>query len=173
MFFELIAAMVAGLTAAGVVLVLNRISRGMLPRWAMPAAAGAAMIGFSIFMEYSWFDRTTAEFPESVEVAFTHEARAAWRPWTYLWPLVDRFSAIDRASIRTHEAAPEQRMANLLLFARWAGPKVVPVVYDCAAAQMAPLLDTVEYDERGAVASADWAPVPPDDPSFSIVCKEA
>jgi hypothetical protein len=173
MFFELIAAMVAGLMAAGIVLVLNRITRGGLPKWAMPVAAGTAMIFFSIYMEYTWFDRTTSDFPEGVEIAFTHEARAAWRPWTYVWPLVDRFSAVDRASIRTHDAAPEQRMANLLLFARWAGPKVVPVIYDCAGPRMAPLLDTVEYDAQGAVSRADWAPVPADDPSFSIVCKEA
>ncbi|SNS58500.1 hypothetical protein [Tropicimonas sediminicola] len=173
MFFELIAAIVAGLAAAGGVLLLNRISGGRLPRWSMPAAAGAAIIGFTIFMEYNWFDRTTSDFPEGVEVTFTHEARAPWRPWTYLWPLVDRFSAVDLASIRTNDAVPEQRMVNLLLFARWSGPKVVPVIYDCAERRMAPLLDTVDYDESGAVAEADWGPVPDDDPTFSIVCKEA
>ena len=40
MFWELIATLMAGFAAAGVVLLLNKILRGRLPKWAMPIAAG-------------------------------------------------------------------------------------------------------------------------------------
>ncbi|WP_068113618.1 hypothetical protein [Tropicimonas marinistellae] len=173
MFFELIAAITAGALGAGVVMILNSVTGGRLPRWAMPIAAGSAIIAFAIFMEYTWFSRTTDRFPEGVEVAFTHEARGVWRPWTYAYPVIDRFSAIDRASIVASDAAPEQRRAELLLFDRWAQPQMVPVVYDCERTRMAPLFDTVKIDDSGVVVDAEWGPVDPDDAAINIVCKEA
>jgi hypothetical protein len=173
MFFELIAAIVAGALVAGVVFGLNRLTGGRLPRWVMPAAAGAAIVAYAIFMEYSWYGRTVATLPEGLEVTFTHEARNVWRPWTFARPVVDRFAAVDRAAITAPGADADQRRAELYLFGRWTAPRRVPVVYDCGAGRMAPLLETVQIDENGVVTQADWEPVPADDPTLSIVCKEA
>lgn len=172
MFFELIAAILAGVAAAGVVLLLNKILGGRLPKWLTPAAAGAAMIGFTILMEYTWFDRTTGEFPESVIIANTHEARNLWRPWTFAVPLIDSFVAVDPASMRTNADVPDQRMADLLYFERWRAPRSVPMVFDCVEGRAAPLLDTVTYDDKGAVDGAAWVSVPTGDPTLATICKE-
>jgi hypothetical protein len=58
MFLELIAAFAAAFVAAGIVLAVNMATGGRLPRWAMPVAAGAAMLGYAVWSEYSWFART-------------------------------------------------------------------------------------------------------------------
>ncbi len=173
MFLELIAAVSAAVAAAGLALLVNKLTGGRLPKWAMPMAAAVAMLSFAIVMEYSWFERTTADFPEGVEVTTVHEARGFWRPWTYVYPLVDRFVAVERASIRTNDSVPDQRLVDLLFFGRWQPLRTVPMVFDCGAARGAPLLDDVTFDATGAVLNANWAPVPSDDPILMTVCKES
>ena len=172
MFFELIAAVVAGGCAAGVVMLLNRLTGRRLPRWLMPVAAGVAMIGYTIAMEYSWYERTSKSLPSGIEVVVTHEASNFWRPWTYFSPVTDRFIAIDVDSIRTNESVPRQRMVDLFAFARWQSPKVLPMVYDCEANRSAPLLDDATLGASGEVENLRWAPVPKSDTSIIAVCKE-
>ncbi len=172
MFFELIAAVVAGGFAAGVVMLLNRLVGGRLPRWLMPIAAGLAMIGYTIAMEYTWFSRTSSSLPPGVEVTDTHEADNFWRPWTYIAPVTDRFLAVDTTNIRTNDSVPHQRIADLIAFGRWQTPKVAPMVFDCDARRNAPMLDTVTLDASGAVENAQWAPIQEGDLTLSTVCKE-
>ena len=73
MFLELIATVFAGLAVAGVVMLVNRMTGGKLPRWFVPVAAGLGMIGTTISNEYSWYDRTVATLPEGLEIAQTVE----------------------------------------------------------------------------------------------------
>ena len=68
MFLELIATFAAGAGAAGLVLVLNLMTGGRLPRWAMPVAAGLAMLGVAISNEASWGARTAQGLPEGLVV---------------------------------------------------------------------------------------------------------
>ncbi|MEL7115964.1 MAG: hypothetical protein AAGP08_10295, partial [Pseudomonadota bacterium] len=68
MFIELIATFVAGLGAAGLVLVINMLTKGRLPKWVMPVAAGAAMIGVAISNEYTWGARTADGLPDGLVV---------------------------------------------------------------------------------------------------------
>ncbi len=173
MFLELIAAVFAAAAAAGVVMLLNRLTGKRLPGWLMPAAAGVTMILFAIRMEYTWYERTVADFPESVVITETNESSALWRPWTYFVPLTDRFVALDPAAVQTNDAVPHQRIAELLFFGRWKAPEAVPMVIDCATRLGAPMLDTVTFDETGAVKEAQWAPIPEGDLTFATVCKEA
>lgn len=170
MFFELIAVIVAGFAAAGVVLIVNRLSGGRLPRWLTPAGAGAAMIAMTIYSEYAWFDQTLSALPDSVVVARTVEDRAIYRPWTYLAPYVDRFIAVDRASIRSNDKAPGQVMVDLILFGRWAPVRRVPVLMDCENPRRADLVDDVRFDADGRVVNADWRAVDPNDAVLRAVC---
>lgn len=172
MFLELIAAIIAGAAGAGVVLLANRLMGGRLPRWLMPVAAGAAILLFAIRMEYSWFNRTIADFPESVVVTETHQARGFWRPWTYIFPLTDRFVAVDTAALRLNPDVPDQRMADFLFFGRWQPARTMPMVVDCAARRGAPLGESVTFESSGAVAEAQWAPIPEGDAAFEAICKE-
>lgn len=172
MFLDFIATMAAAFAAAGIVLVLVRVVRLRLPKWILPFAAGAAMIGYAVWSEYSWFPRVTAALPDSVVVASRNEATGWWRPWTYAAPLTSRFIAVDRASIRSHSAVPGQRMVNVLLVARWQGTVTVPVLYDCEAARRADLIDGAEFGTDGSVVGAEWRELPADDPVMRAACSE-
>lgn len=167
MFWDLIATVAAGFVVGGVVLMLRRLLRLPLPKWALPAAAGAAMIAYSVWSEYSWYGRMEASLPPSVEIALTNQDRAWWRPWTYLRPITTRFVAFDREATLSNQAAPGQRLVTLLLFGRWEPTRSVQMIYDCAGERRAPVA------QGGTVADADWQPVPADDPVLPLVCAEA
>lgn len=76
MFLELIATFIAGFAAAGVMMLVNRMSGGRLPRWLVPVVAGLAMIGTTIASEYNWFDRTRGTLPNGFEVVTFVETSA-------------------------------------------------------------------------------------------------
>lgn len=171
MFLELIATIAAGIGAAGLVLILNLLSGGRLPRWAMPIAAGVAMLGFTIWSEYTWHSRTTASLPKDVEVTLVHNSAAFYRPWTYLYPLTDRLAAVDRLTLRRHPDAPDLRIANMVFLARWNAPRIVPVLFDCAGARHAPLMEGVEFSDNGTVTGAVWQTVTASDPALEAACR--
>ena len=100
MFFELIATITIGVGAAGVAMLARRLSGRRLPGWVTPVTAGAAMIGFVLWAEYSWYGRTVAALPDGVEVATANESRQVYRPWTYVAPLTDRLMEEGRFSAR-------------------------------------------------------------------------
>lgn len=171
MFFELIATIVAGFAAAGVVMVINITLGRRLPKWLMPVAAGLAMFGVTISNEYSWFDRTTAGLPERIQVAVTVEERSWLRPWTQVQPYTKRFVAADLSAIQRNESVPEQRIASLYFFGRWSPVRQTPALFDCGGARSALLGEGVSFAEGGAVAGADWRAMTPDDPLLKLVCE--
>lgn len=170
MFLELIATIVAGFAAAGVVLLLNKVLRGRLPRWFMPVAAGAAMVAATIANEYGWFPRTKANLPEGLSVVETVESKALYRPWTYAWPFVERFVAVDVLSIKSHADASGQKLADVYLFGRWAPVHKLPVLADCTAQRRATLTDGVSFQADGTVSGADWVSVDQDDAIVATIC---
>ncbi|MES7593453.1 hypothetical protein U6M85_12405, partial [Cutibacterium acnes] len=68
MFWELIATFSAGLGAAGIALLLRAITLKKLPNWIIPVFAGAGMLGFQIYSEYTWFSHQRSLLPAGVEV---------------------------------------------------------------------------------------------------------
>ena len=173
MLVELIATVAAGLGVAGIVVLLGRLSGGRLPRWTVPIGAGVAMLAVTIANEYAWFTRTRAALPEGVIVATTREATAVYRPWTYIVPYVDRFAAVDRASIRTHPDQPGRRIVNLVFYGRWSQPRQVPVAVDCQRDRRAVLNETARFGADGAIGNVRWRRVPPDDPIQKAACHES
>ncbi|MFY0680157.1 MAG: hypothetical protein JXR13_06235 [Thalassovita sp.] len=171
MFLELIATFIAGIAAAGLMMLLNKGLGGRLPRWLVPVAAGAAMIAATISNEYSWFGRTSAALPPEVQIAQTVESQTFYRPWTYVSPFVERFMAVDTTSRRTNANVPDQHMVDLLFFGRWSAVQVLPVLVDCATLLQAPLDDSTVFDDDGAVRSANWAPLAKDHGVVRIVCE--
>ncbi len=172
MAFELIAAFVAGLGAAGLVMMLRRLTGNRLPRWLTPATAGLAMIGYGIWTEYAWFGRTTAALPDGVEIVSINRTPSVFRPWTYAAPFVDRFAAVDLAAAQRHDAAPGQVLVDVMLIARW-GPRArVPVLVDCQGARRADLIDGAEFGADGRILDPDWRPLGGDDPLIATVCAD-
>lgn len=170
MFVELIAAFVAGIAAAGVVMLVNRVLDGRLPRWFAPVAAGLAMIATTISNEYGWFSRTKETLPDGIVIAQTIENKALYRPWTYVKPFVERFVAVDVKTIRTHPERPDERLGETYFFGRWAPVNKLTVLADCARNRRAALADAISFEEGGAVSGADWIHVPADDPIVSTIC---
>lgn len=170
MLLELIATVTVGLGTAGIVLVIAKATRGRLPRWIVPGAAGAAMIAFTIWSEYSWYGRTAEALPEDVVVAWANEDRIVYRPWTYLFPQTNRFLAVDLRSERTHDELPGQRMVDLYLMGRWAPNRQVTVVVDCEGQRRADLVGGVAPGPDGALPADAWVDLPADDPVLATAC---
>jgi len=170
MFLELIATVFAGIACAGVAMLLNILTGRRLPRWLIPVAAGGGMIAMTISSEYTWFGRTAAQLPQGVEIAATVEEETWFRPWTRLWPYTKRFVAVDTGTARTNANLPDQRLADLYFFGRWSPVSLAPMLFDCAAARSAVLIDGATFTADGSVTDADWQSVPPDDPILTLVC---
>ena len=171
MFLELFATLVMGLGVAGLVMLANKVLRGRLPRWTVPASAGIAMIAFSIWSEYSWYPRTADSLPEPIVIAWTNSVSAPWKPWTYVLPQTTRFVAVDTASIRTNDALPGQRMVHLYLMGRWATGQQIRILLDCPGARRVDLLENVAMDANGAVDPDAWVTMDPADPVLTTACR--
>lgn len=173
MFLELIGVIFAGIAMAGVVMLLNRLVGGRIPKWMMPVAAGLAMIGATVSNEYSWFERTQAGLPDGVEVVASFEKKGFLRPWTYVAPYTDKFAAIDQLSLRQNDNLPDMKMFDLLLFGRWSAVQKVPMVFDCATGRQAALIEGADFASDGSLKGAEWFTPPSNDPVQSAACAEA
>jgi len=170
MFLELIAIVAAGFGLAGIVLSLNLLARKRLPKWIIPASAGAGMLLMAIWLEYSWLDRTAGSFPEGVEVASTNEVRSWYRPWTWVVPLTTRLVAIDRRFNREHADMPGQVLAQVLLAGRWEPTRQFSAVFDCERHRRADLVGDVVLNEDGSLENAGWIRLSADDPLLRLAC---
>lgn len=170
MLIEFIATIAMGFAAGGIALLLKRLARGRLPGWIVPVAAGAGMIGYQIWSEYSWYGRTVAALPPAFEVVTVNRATTAWRPWSYVVPQANRFVAVDVAGAKRNEKLPGQIMTTLFLFERNLPVIAVPQLVDCAANRRADLTEGAEFGADGSVINADWVALPPDDPLLRTLC---
>ncbi|MGJ8606047.1 MAG: hypothetical protein ACSHXH_18170 [Marivita sp.] len=164
MFLELIAVIVAGIAGAGVMMLVARISGGRIPKWMIPVAAGAAMLGTTIASEYGWYARTSAALPDGVEVVQTADSTAFYRPWTYLAPYTDRFIALDTGNVRANTEDTALYMADIYFFRRWTTVQSVELMVNCQTGQRA---DPAFGDGGDPV----WRDTTTDDPIVSSVCR--
>lgn len=171
MFVELIATVFAGIACAGLAMLLNLLTGRRLPKWITPVAAGLGMLGTTVSNEYTWFGRTADELPEGLEIAMTVDEQSWFRPWTQVWPYTKRFVAVDTGTARANESVPDQKLADLYFFGRWSPINQAPVLFDCANARSALLIDGAEFAEDGTVPDADWQSMPADDPILKLVCE--
>lgn len=171
MFLELIATCIAGLALAGVAALLNIATGRRLPRWIIPVAAGLGMIGTTIANEYSWYPRTLNALPEGLVLAEAVEKQSFYQPWTYAVPYVDRFVALDAASLRENEGQPGLRLFDAYFYGRWSPVNRMPVLIDCEEDRRAALADGAEFGEDGAITNARWFAAGPDDPMIRTGCE--
>ncbi|MHA3980429.1 hypothetical protein ACW9UR_22385 [Halovulum sp. GXIMD14794] len=166
MFLELVATFAAALVAAGLALILRRITGGRLPRWLVPIFAGLAMIGYTIWSEYTWAGRTAGGLPEGVTVVDRVAETFVYKPWTYLAPQTTRLIALDHAGMQTNPATPDVRLADVYLFERWQPTARRPQLIDCAAAARADVTEAA----IDAPESAEWLAVGAEDPLVQSAC---
>ncbi|MCY4289123.1 MAG: hypothetical protein OXC63_11070 [Aestuariivita sp.] len=171
MFLELIGTVFAGLAVAGVIMLTNKVVGGRLPRWLIPVGAGLGMFATTLISEYSWYQRTVASLPTEMVVAQSVENFSWYRPWTYFVPYIDRFAAIDAASLLKHPLLPDQRIIDAFFFGRWQTVNHTRILLDCNGLRRALLADDSAFDRVGRVENVSWISVPAEDPILQTGCE--
>lgn len=115
MLWTLLAIVVAGIGAAGVALLLRKLTGNRLPRWLVPLFGGLGMLGYQVVYEYSWFDhQLERQPPESVVVA-SEAGHVFWRPWSYFLPITTAFTVLDSKSVVRREVG-DASVAEFMLY---------------------------------------------------------
>lgn len=114
MFWNLVATVFAGLGAAGIALAIRSLTRKRAPKWLIPVFAGLGMMGYQIYIEYTWFDHMKSRLPAGTEVVSTQSATTWWRPWSYAFPQITSFTVLDRESIRQQSVAGDDVVRFIL-----------------------------------------------------------
>ncbi|WP_136247488.1 hypothetical protein [Halomonas borealis] len=171
MIWHLIAALVAGLGAAGIALLLRTLTARRLPRWIVPAFAGLGMLAYQIHHEYTWFDHKQAQLPESTRVVASEQRPAFWRPWTYVVPLTTAFSVIDEDGLARSRAAGQPLVEFILYrFEMSAADQLAhrPQLLNCASGELVPLTEDSRQPQTQALRRLG-----DDDPLRRAVCPTA
>ncbi len=100
MFWTFLATVFCGLGAAGIALGIRAATRNQAPRWIIPVFAGAGMLGYLIYGEYTWYDHKKSLLPDEAVIVSTEQEGIFFRPWTFVFPYVTAFSTVDVSSIR-------------------------------------------------------------------------
>jgi hypothetical protein len=167
MLLTLLGAIAVAIFAAVCAWVVRRMT-GLDAKWIIPAAAGAAMLGFTIWNDYDWFHRDSALLQEGVEVTQTFSVSRFLQPWTLLVPAIDRYQALDVGGRLTHQSDPDMVLARVILTSRW-NPRVIRLqVFDCAQGRRA---DPPPSDADPIPAEGDWVALSPDDPLLQAACR--
>ncbi len=170
MILEFIAAIAVAITVGGMVHLIRRTAPERIAPWAVPAAAGAAMIGFAVYMEYTWASRTVASLPDEAVVASQNATTSWFRPWTYIFPLTNRMIVVDHRFTRRHAAHPEHVLTGVVMLGRFEPGRQIPVLFDCEQGRRAELDAQVTFAEDGGLEGADWRDLRDDDPIMRAAC---
>jgi len=170
MLLDFIAAIAAGLGAAGLMMGARFISGQRLPIYWVSGLAGIAMISMMVYLEYSWAERTIEQLPEGVVVTAESQETMWYRPWTYAKPLTLRLVAVDTRRNRQHAQQPEQVMTTVILLGRWLPIREIPVVYDCQNQRRADLSAEVTFADDVTLVGASWLELEENDRALAIAC---
>lgn len=173
MAFEFFAAIVAAVALGGVVHLLRRLTGYRMPKWSVTVAAAAGLIGTTIWLEYDWFNRVSAELPQGVQVVWQAEEVMSLRPWTLIAPITTRFVAMDTRAIVQHPKNADLRMAKLFNFARWSPVTDALMVFDCAGHRQILVSEGVGISDDGVLQGADWVSAPEGDGFQAAACTAA
>jgi hypothetical protein len=172
MLLDYFATFAAGLGFAALVFALRHLLKGRLPRWLVPFSLGAGMLLFSVWNEYSWYERTTRELPDQVVILSSPADQVWYRPWTYLFPVSTRFMAFDGTSMIVSEVKPTLRRADILVVERWTPTTRIPLAFDCEGALRADLIEGATLTPDGTLSGSEWQPADPTDELQRSACKE-
>lgn len=170
LFYEILGAVALGLGAAGFAMALRGLSRGRLPRWIITVAAGIGMLGYSVYLDYTWGARQIEELPRGLTVVREVESARWWKPWTLVRPQLTRIAAVDAAGVLRNPAAPDLALTQLYVFDRHSPVGRAPVLIDCARGMMAEAGDGLDFGDDGVPQAARWDEMDPEDPIRAALC---
>jgi hypothetical protein len=171
MAFELIAAIVSAVACGGIALMLRKLSRGFLPKWIVPVMAGIGLISFTIWSEYSWFERVSTGLPDGFRVVREADDFSPFRPWTMIAPLTTRFTAVDMYERVNHPQNAALRIAPIYHFARWKLPIEALMVFDCEMSRQVLLSEGVRVSDEGVLEEGEWREVALYDGAQEAACE--
>ncbi|GAA0359822.1 hypothetical protein GCM10009092_25030 [Bowmanella denitrificans] len=171
MMWELVATLVAGVGAAGIALMIRKLSRNKSPKWLIPVFAALGMLGFQVQAEYNWYSHQKGLLPDGVQVVRKVDEQAWYRPWSFIWPQTVRFMAVDTNNAAVNELDQTLLLVDLYLFERRMAAKRVSQVVSCERRAMASFTDTLPGES--AEIEPNWIPLPTDDALLRILCTES
>ena len=151
MFWDLVATVFAGLGAAGIAYGIRGLTFKKAPKWIIPVFAGLGMMGYQVYIEYTWFEHMQSRLPADTEVVSTVEDKVFWRPWSYAAPQITRFTVLDKASISRGVAGDDVVQFVLYRFKSSYGDRVAEKAYllNCRSRELVPLSDVGEPETAG------------------------
>lgn len=170
MLWDLIATLVAGVGAAGIALLLRKVTAQRAPRYVVPVFAAVGMLGFQIFSEYQWFEHQQSLLPKGVVVVKAVTESTPWRPWSYVKPQIVRFMAVDLENASANEQNPQLMLATLYLFERRQAAIAVKQVIHCEMQQRADFTESLTIPIAGSSLDHHWHPINPDEQALLKVC---
>lgn len=170
MLLTLFGAVAVGVLAACVAFIVRRLY-GVNARFLIPLSAGAGMLGFTIWNDYTWFGRNVSGLPDTVEVARAIEKSWVIQPWTLLAPVTTRYQAVDHASVARNVGAPDIARATVFLVARYQPTFETVQLFDCARGLRADAADAP--DPSAPPPEQAWVRVGLDDELLALVCASA
>jgi hypothetical protein len=142
------------------------------PKWLIPVCAGVGLIGTTVYLEYDWFNRVSAELPPGFVVVNAEATSNPMRPWTFLAPITTSFTAIDTTKLAKHPQVATLVTAPVYGFARWQNPQSALIVFDCAGNRRTPVVEGMYIDEAGVLTGGEWVTLETGDELQGAACKE-
>ncbi|MBB5322825.1 hypothetical protein [Marinobacter oulmenensis] len=167
MFWTFVATVFCGLGAAGIALGIRTATAKKAPRWIIPVFAGAGMLGYLVYGEYTWFEHKQSLLPEEAVIVSTEQEKIFFRPWTFVFPYVTAFSAVDVNSVNWNPDNPDVARFTLYRFEQTVTDSVSHRVHiiNCPKRQLVPL------DSEGTPRVDNMKVLDSADPLFKTVCQ--
>lgn len=166
MFWTFVATIFSGLGAAGIALGIRAVTRNRAPKWIIPAFAGAGMLAYLIYGDYTWYDHKQSRLPAEAAVVNTESTPQFLRPWTYLAPYVTAFSVVDTSRIARDTADEDIVRFTLYRFEQSYTDAVSHRVHlvNCSSGELVPLTS------KGEPSLEHMKQLSSEDPLMTTVC---
>ena len=171
MIYHLVITILLGVAVAGFLMLARKVVGDRLPTYLIPAAAGAAMIAYNVWHEYTWHERTIARLPASIHVLGKFAQPAPFRPWSYVVPSVSRILFIDTSRMLRNPNAAHLVLFEFLEVERLQPTKLRRVLYDCTDKRVADVPENTEFKRDGLPSNLTWAPLDLGSEKLGLICK--
>ena len=156
MLFNLIGTLLVGAAVGIFIWAGYRTTGRKAPGYLIPLAVGGSILGYTIWNEYSWFDRTLDALPPEVKLVKAYTESRPWAPWTYVVPRVNRFVAVDTAKNRANPKLPAFVLIETLLVKRDEGSVKIQQMVDCGGNRFTDLSTNPIFGKDGLPQNVQW-----------------
>lgn len=156
MFLTLFISTCVAFLVLGCLLITFRLIGRPMPGWMIPVTIGLSIFGAITYLRYTWWDTMAERMPEDVLVLQTFRESSWYEPWTYLWPRITHFVALDQQTVAAHPDRPGLYLVELLLVAEGTETMTAPQVIDCRQKRRASLTPDTHPDVTALPDTLTW-----------------